>query len=343
MPHELAHCYPLIEEQVAATGPPNGPLAAEAFSKDKGVRRFFRRLGVLPRGGRGASASRTLLDVVDVISRTTGTEADRARAVLAAYCRADGGLTGALCGDTPRCDRCPLVDQCPFPSRRPTIKELPESERPRERLAQLGAENLTDAELLAILIGGGTVEVSAVELARSLIVRFGGFRALAECSPAQLQQVRGIGEAKAASIKAATEIAKRFRTGPPSATPGAFLNPEAVHRRYGVRLGTERRETFVVLLLDAKNRLIRDVTISQGSLTQSIVHPREVFEPAIRDSAASVIFVHNHPSGDTSPSREDIEITGRLKKTGEIIGVRVLDHVVVSETEFTSLAEKGLL
>ncbi|MFH1730058.1 MAG: DNA repair protein RadC [Planctomycetota bacterium] len=223
------------------------------------------------------------------------------------------------------------------------MKQLPESERPRERLAKLGQQHLTDAELLAIIIGGGARDITAVELARSLIVRFGGFRRLAECSTAELQKVHGIGAAKAAGIKAALEIARRFNGPPATSKPGAFLSPEAVFERYRHKLGMEKRETFVTMLLDAKNRLIRDLTISQGSLTQSIVHPREVFEPAIRDSAASVIFAHNHPSGDTTPSREDIEITKRLKQTGDVIGIRVLDHVIVSETGYTSLANEGCL
>ncbi|MFW6158547.1 MAG: RadC family protein [Planctomycetota bacterium] len=223
------------------------------------------------------------------------------------------------------------------------MKQLPESERPRERLASLGPDRLTDAELLAIIIGGGTETSTAVDLGRELLVRFGGFRQLASCSPAELQKLSGIGRARSAGVKAALEIGRRLRRQPPATRPGAFLNAEAVFARYGPRLGPEKRETFVALLLDIKNRLIRDVTVSQGSLNQSIVHPREVFQPAIRNSAASVIFVHNHPSGDTSPSREDREITRRLKQTGDVIGIRVLDHVIVSETGYTSFADDGLL
>ncbi|MFO7900758.1 MAG: DNA repair protein RadC [Planctomycetota bacterium] len=223
------------------------------------------------------------------------------------------------------------------------MKQLPATERPRERLVSLGPDRLTDAELLAIVIGGGTETSTAVDLGRKLLVRFGGLRQLAGCSPAELQKLRGIGQARSAGVKAALEIGRRLRRQPPATKPGAFLNAEAVFARYGSRLGPEKRETFVALLLDIKNRLIRDVTISQGSLNQSIVHPREVFQPAIRDSAASVIFVHNHPSGDTSPSREDREITRRLKQTGDVIGIGVLDHVIVSETGYTSFADEGLL
>ena len=341
-PRELADSYPMIEEKVSAFLPDGAPAACEAFCESKDVQRFFRRVGVIPRGRPGAAASETMLAVIDVISQKTKTDGERAKAVLAAYCRSGGQLRG-ICDDTPRCDECPLAANCAFFSKKPTIKQLPETERPRERLAKLGEQQLTDAELLAIIIGGGTQDVTAVELARSVLTRFGGFRELAECSPAELRKIHGIGEAKAAGIKAALEIAKRFGSSPTPTKAGAFLNPGAVFERYRMKLGAEKRETFVAMFLDAKNRLIRDVTISQGSLTQSVVHPREAFEPAIRDSAASVIFVHNHPSGDTTPSREDIEITGRLKQTGDVIGIRVLDHVIVSESGFTSLADGGHL
>ena len=228
-------------------------------------------------------------------------------------------------------------------ARKPTIKQLPENERPRERLLALGQQQLTDAELLAIIIGGGTTEHTAVELARMLITRFEGLRGLSEASPAELAKMRGIGSARAAAIKAALEMARRYNSQPQAAKPGAFLNPHTVFENYRPKIGAEKREVFYVMLLDVKNRLIRDVMISKGSLTQSIVHPREVFEPAIRDSAASVIFVHNHPSGDVTPSPEDIEITKRLRETGDIIGIRVLDHIIVGESAFKSFASEGLL
>ena len=342
-PRELARSYPDIEEKLSAFVRERSFVASETFCNDRDVRRFFRRLGLVPRGKAGAKASETILAAVKTISRTTGADESRAKAVLTAYCKDDGRLATAVCGKTPQCSRCALAEKCAFFSKKPTIPQLPEDERPRERLAKLGEKNLTDAELLAIVIRSGIPGVSAVEVARNLLVKFGGFRALARCSPAQLTKIPAIGEAKAASIKAALEIARRLQEQPEPARPGAFLNPEAVCERYRMKLGREKRETFVAMLLDAKNRLIRDVTVSQGSLTQSIVHPREAFEPAIRNSAASVIFVHNHPSGDTTASREDIEITRRLKQTGDVIGIRVLDHVIVSEDGFTSLANKGLL
>ena len=341
-PEEMARHYAVIEEQVGPSALPTAGVVAEPFCDNEDVQRFFRRVGIVPGGRRGAAASETILAAINVISRDANTDQDRAKAVLTAYCRTDGEFAG-ICGQPPRCQQCSLATECTFFTKKPTIKQLPETERPRERLAKLGEEHLTDAELLAIILGGGTRDITAVELARQLITRFGGFRELATCSTVELQKVHGIGAAKAAGIKAALEIAKRFHNPVQSPKPGAFLNPEAVFERHRHEVGTARRETFIAMLLDAKHRLIRDVTISQGSLTQSIVHPREAFAPAIRDSAAAVIFVHNHPSGDTTPSSEDIDITKRLKQTGDVIGIRVLDHVIVSETSYTSLANEGCL
>lgn len=342
-PRELAQSYQEMEERVAAFLPPGAAAASETFCDEKDLRRFFRRLGLLPRGKAGPGAGETLLAVVESISEKTGADRDRAKTVLGAYCRSDGAVAAAVCGTVPRCAECSLAAGCAFFSRRPTIKQMPETERPRERLVQLGREHLTDAELLAIIVGGGTAEQSAVDVARTLLTRFGGLRELAECSTAELRRVRGIGLARSAAIGAVFEIARRHAAQPRAPKGEAYSNPEAVFQRYRSTLGTEKRETFLVLLLDAKNRLLRDVTISQGSLTQSVVHPREAFEPAIRHSAASVIFVHNHPSGDTTPSAEDMQVTKQLRQTGEVIGIRVLDHVIVSETGFTSLAGERLL
>jgi DNA repair protein RadC len=341
-PQQFARNYPRLAEAVAAEFVE--PVAAEAFANDRDVRRFFRRVGVLPGGRRGARASETVLEVIDAVSNQAGDDEGRTRGVLAAYCRTDGELASGVCTREPHCDRCPLAGDCAYFSRRPTIKQLPESERPRERLLQLGEQQLTDAELLAIILGGGTPNLTAVELARNVLTRLGGFRELIERSPEQLGRVHGIGPAKSAAIKATLEIARRFSSGPPPERGAPLLTAAAVYEHYGPRLAGERRETFLALLLDIKNRLIRDVTISLGSLNQSIVHPREVFEPAIRSSAASVIFVHNHPSsGDPTPSRQDIEITRRLKQTGELIGIHVLDHVIVAAGGYRSFADDGLL
>ncbi len=224
------------------------------------------------------------------------------------------------------------------------IKDWPADERPREKLLASGAEKLTDAELLALIIrtGDGSGKNSAVDLARALLSRFGSFRQLATASIGELCQQPGIGPAKAAEIQALFQIGRRFadqrlQPGQPyRSSQDAFLH-------FHERLCDYRKEVFVALLLDTKNRLLKEVRISEGSLNASIVHPREVFAPALKESAAAILFVHNHPSGDPTPSREDINITERLKQVGELMGVRVLDHIIIGKGEYVSLADRGLL
>jgi DNA repair protein RadC len=224
------------------------------------------------------------------------------------------------------------------------IKAWPESDRPREKLLTQGACALSDTELLAIVLRNGSSSTgeSAIDHARMLLKQFDGFRGIDEASAAELIAVKGIGPAKAAEIKAALEIARRLG-GPKWQVGEPLRSAEEVFRHFQPNLAREKRELFYVVLLNNKNRKIRDVKISEGSLTASLVHPREVYNPVIRESAAAVIFVHNHPSGDPAPSPEDIEITRRLKEVGEVMGVRVLDHVVIGHERFFSFSDRGLL
>ncbi|PLX96736.1 MAG: hypothetical protein C0622_14140 [Desulfuromonas sp.] len=224
------------------------------------------------------------------------------------------------------------------------IKDWPADERPREKLLALGAEKLSDAELLALIIRTGDPgsKASAVDLARGLLSRFGSLRKLATAGISELCQQPGIGPAKAAEIQALFQIARRFADT--RLRPGvAYRSSQDAYLHFHERLCDYRREVFLALLLDSKNRLIREVQISEGSLNSSIVHPREVFAPVLRESAAAVLFIHNHPSGDPTPSREDIEITRRLKEVGDLMGVRVLDHVIIGNGGYVSLADRGLL
>ena len=224
------------------------------------------------------------------------------------------------------------------------IKDWPADERPREKLLANGADSLTDAELLALIIrtGDSATKASAVDLARALLSRFGSLRKLAAASIAELSQQAGIGPAKAAEIQALFQIARRFVDQ--RIQPGdAYCCAEDAFHHFHERLCDYRKEVFLALLLDSKNRLIREVKISEGSLSASIVHPREVFAPILKESAAAVLFVHNHPSGDPTPSHEDIEITKRLKQVGDLMGVRVLDHIIIGRGEYISLADRGLV
>ncbi len=225
-----------------------------------------------------------------------------------------------------------------------SIKNWPADERPREKLLANGADKLTDAELLALIIrtGDSSSKSSAVDLARGLLSRFGSLRLLAKASINELCEQAGIGPAKAAEIQALFQIARRFSDQ--RLQPGQpYSSAQEVFFHFHERLCDYRKEVFLALLLDAKNRLIKEVQISEGSLSASIVHPREVFAPVLRESAAGVLFVHNHPSGDPTPSQEDIEITKRLKKVGDIMGVRVLDHIIIGNGEYVSLADRGLM
>jgi DNA repair protein RadC len=222
------------------------------------------------------------------------------------------------------------------------IGEWPESERPRERLLREGAESLSDAQLLAILLRVGRQEASAVNVGMEVLGRVGGIVGLLHCSVEELCTIPGVGPAKAAQLKAAVEVGKRAVSAP--LTTGTRIGSSAdLFKHYHARLRDLRHEIFAVVLLDAKHQVIRDVTISEGSLTLSIVHPREVFIPAMRASAAAVIFLHNHPSGDPTPSQEDRVLTARLVSAGSLLGIQVLDHLIVGDGRYISFADQGWL
>jgi DNA repair protein RadC len=221
-----------------------------------------------------------------------------------------------------------------------SIKDWPEGDRPREKLLSRGPETLSDAELLAILLRTGGRGASAVDQGRAIIERFGDFRRLAAAGVGELCAVKGVGRVKAAQILAALEIAKRY--GEYEFKPGQALRGSGdVYAHFRERLASEKREHFYAVLLDNKHRKIKDISVSQGSLTASIVHPRDVFASVVREAAAAVVFVHNHPSGDPTPSKEDIEITRRLREVGELMGVRVLDHIVVGNGRYVSFVDDG--
>jgi DNA repair protein RadC len=222
------------------------------------------------------------------------------------------------------------------------IKQWPESERPRERLLRAGAEMLSDAELLAIVLRVGRAKSSAVDVARELLEQLEGLRGLANRGVQELCMVRGIGPAKAAQLKAAAELGKRTMATPLS-TGTRIGSSEGLFKHYYPRLRDLRHELFVIVLLDAKHAIIRDATVSKGSLTLSVVHPREVFNLAVRESAAAVIFVHNHPSGDPQPSPEDRVLTTRLVQAGDLLGIPVLDHLIVGDGRYVSFADRGWL
>jgi len=218
------------------------------------------------------------------------------------------------------------------------IKDLCSAERPREKLARYGPGKLKDSELLAILLRTGKKGENAIKVASKLLRHFSG-QGLAGASFAQLKNFPGMGAVKACEIVACFELGRRFLKGKKAAI---FLKPEDVWNELK-DIRKSKKEHFAVLYLDSGNQEVKRDIISIGTLNYNVVHPREVFEPAIRNLAASVIVAHNHPSGKLDPSSEDLALNKRLVEAGKILGIEVLDHVIVSSGEFLSFREKGLM
>ncbi len=226
------------------------------------------------------------------------------------------------------------------------INKWPEDERPREKLIKHGSETLTNSELMAILLRTGTgnnnSSRSALDLAKAMLSKFKSLNELLGASAMELTEIKGIAKAKSAQIIAALELGRRA-VSEKNGNNLSFRCSEEVANYYIPLLKDLKKEQFRVLLLNIKNKVIKEVLISQGSLTSSIVHPREVIKPAVKESAASVIFIHNHPSGDLEPSVDDMEITDRLCKSCRIMGIDVLDHIIVAESGYFSFKQKKLL
>lgn len=222
------------------------------------------------------------------------------------------------------------------------IREWPAEDRPRERLYHKGAEALADAELLAIQLGSGIRGKSAIEVAREMLAAYGSLADVAGREVAELKKLSGVGPAKAARLVAAFELTRRLRARIPGARV-TLSGPAEVYAAYGPLMEDLKREVFRIALLDAQNGLLRDVVVSEGTLSASLVHPREVFKPAILESAASLILLHNHPSGDPTPSREDLRLTRQLVECSRLLELHIHDHVVIGHGRFTSLAERGEL
>lgn len=223
------------------------------------------------------------------------------------------------------------------------INEWPASERPRERLHRLRPEALATRELLAILLRSGGSGRSALELAGDLLTAFGGsLRRMGAADPGALEQVRGIGPARAATVTAAFELGRRAAVEE-GRTGRKIRGPRAVDERLGPLLRDCRQEEFWALYLDTQNRVLEERRVTVGLLNSSLVHPREVFAPAVSAAAASLILVHNHPSGDPEPSPEDVEVTRQMVASGRLLGIPVRDHVVLGDGCYVSLMERGML
>jgi DNA repair protein RadC len=221
------------------------------------------------------------------------------------------------------------------------ITDLGPTDRPRERLRDQGPQALGDAELLGILLRTGVAGLNTVQLATDLLLRFGGLAGLHAANYAELVASRGIGEAKAAQIKAAIELGRRLAAGGPQERP-TIQSPAQAADLLKYEMAALDQEHLRVLLLDTRNRLLRTVEVYHGSLNTSLIRIGEVFRDAVRDNAAAMIVVHNHPSGDPSPSPEDIAVTRAIVQAGKLLDVEVLDHLIIGRGTYVSLKAKGL-
>ena len=221
------------------------------------------------------------------------------------------------------------------------LKSLPLQDRPRERLAQMGPSALSTVELLAILLGNGTKNCSVLQLATQLMVHFGSLLALSEASVQELSSLKGIGFAKAIQLKAAFSLHSRLPISPIDKI--IFDKPSKIFDLIAPELKKEKVEVLMVILLDPRKRFIHREIIARGILNELLVHPREVFHLAIKHRAHSVVIAHNHPSGDPLPSQQDLNVTKILQQSGDILGIKLADHLIIAGEEYISFAEKNLL
>lgn len=223
-----------------------------------------------------------------------------------------------------------------------SIKDVPKEERPRERLLTLGPRHLSNQDLLAILLGSGTKSESVMQLANRVLMHFDGLKLLTNAAIEELTAIKGIGEVKGVTLLAAIELGKRMNQYKPR-NRYVIRSPEDGAEYVMEEMRQLTQEHFVILFLDTKNQITHQETIFIGTLNASVVHPREIFSQAVRRSAASIVAVHNHPSGVPTPSQEDISVTRRIAEAGKVIGIELLDHIIIGDRKFVSLKEKGYI
>ena len=221
------------------------------------------------------------------------------------------------------------------------IQDIPEEERPRERLIKNGPESLSNAELLGIVLRTGSREENVVSLCNRILSEY-SIKQLSLANVSRLTQVHGVGKAKATQIAAVFELARRLETFVEE-PKRKICSPKDVYTLMYPKMREQKKEKFITLYLDTKNQILKEEVVSIGSLNASIVHPREVFKSALMESSASVIMVHNHPSGDPSPSREDIMVTEKLVEGGKLLGIDILDHIIIGDGRYVSLKDEGFV
>jgi len=312
------------------------------------LRRFFWRLGLLEEISAGHCSESMLVSLIERLRRLTNLSAETLGLLLRWHLGGTRDLAGGRwCVKQPRCALCPLRPGCTWVRFHPA-PPLEGAARPDRRLlATLSArvvaekqDQLQESELLAIVLERGSVGGDVLGLAETLLRRFGGLRGMEHAAIAELAQTPGISVGRAIRLKAALELGRRLAEC--ALQQGdAIACSKDVWRAYRHRFRDLPQEHFVILLLDAKNRVLHDQIVSKGTLTGSLAHPREVFQGAIRHAAAGVILMHNHPSGDPNPSAEDRTVTTRLKDAGEILGIRVLDHIILGADHYYSFKDEG--
>lgn len=222
-----------------------------------------------------------------------------------------------------------------------TIKDIPVNERPRERLILYGTETLSNEELLTIIIKSGTKKMSAKMLANKLLIDIGGIEKLKEINFEYLKNFIGIGPAKACEILATIELGKRMNNQINTLKNIKFNNSEIVYNYYSKKLENIKQEHFYTIYLDNNKKIIKDKLLFIGTLNKSLVHPREIFKEACLISASSIICVHNHPSGNILPSKEDLNLTNNLKSIGNLMGIPIIDHIIIGKNNYYSFFENG--
>lgn len=223
------------------------------------------------------------------------------------------------------------------------ILDMPENERPKEKLLRYGAEALSNPELLAIILRTGTKGENVLILSQRIISEFNGLNGILNASIKEMTEIKGVKESKASQLIAIGELFRRFNTYKSLNEFKKVKSPEDVANMLYGEMGTFNQEVLKLLILNTKNEIIKIVDVFKGSLNSSLVHPREIFNEAIRNNAASIIICHNHPSGDPTPSGEDIKVTTRLKECSDIIGISLIDHIIIGRNNYISLKEKGIL
>lgn len=221
--------------------------------------------------------------------------------------------------------------------------DIPENERPKEKLLRYGAESLSNPELLAIVLRTGTKGENVLNLSQKIITELNGLNGILNASVKEMTKIKGVKEAKASQILAIAELFRRFNTYKSFNEFKRITSPREVANMLYGEMGTSNQEVLKLIILNTKNEVIKIKDVFKGSLNSSLVHPREIFNEAIRSNAASIIICHNHPSGDPTPSSEDIKVTTRINKSGDIIGIKLIDHIIIGRNNYVSLKEKGIL